>query len=210
MADDGRHLVPFCNYRVPEKDRQRADQYRRRRLQDLIIPMVDRKEERKMSQVGSIPPNLHEGSRSEYLAQYVLASFGTSVAVPHQEDHGVDFFCNVIEKKGRRAFARAAFTAQVKSDFKPWFFKSKESVEWLINHPLPLFFCVLTKTTSTLRIYHTFPRFYTWGLGDLPDQLEMKPTKTYAGQSTQASLDYKFLLVPILEIEISRLSDKTY
>ncbi len=27
--------------------------------------------------IGAIPANLHEGSRSEYLAQYVFASFGT-------------------------------------------------------------------------------------------------------------------------------------
>ena len=39
--------------------------------------------------VGAIAANLHEGSRSEYLAQYVFASFGTAVPVPHQEDTGI-------------------------------------------------------------------------------------------------------------------------
>jgi hypothetical protein len=36
-----------------------------------------------MTNVGGIAANLHEGSRFEYLAQYVLASFGTAIAVPH-------------------------------------------------------------------------------------------------------------------------------
>ena len=34
--------------------------------------------------VGAIAANLHEGSRSEYLAQYVFASFGTAVSVPNE------------------------------------------------------------------------------------------------------------------------------
>jgi hypothetical protein len=44
--------------------------------------------------VGAIAPNAHEGSRSEYLAQYVFASFGAAVALPHQEDSGIDLHCD--------------------------------------------------------------------------------------------------------------------
>jgi hypothetical protein len=42
---------------------------------------------------GAIAANLHEGSRSEYLAQFVFSSFGTSITVPHQEDSGLDIYC---------------------------------------------------------------------------------------------------------------------
>ena len=41
------------------------------------------KQKQRKTSVGSIAPNLHEGSRSEYLAQYVFSSFGTAVPVPH-------------------------------------------------------------------------------------------------------------------------------
>jgi hypothetical protein len=34
-----------------------------------------------VSQAGSIAANLHEGSRSEYLAQFVFSSFGTAIPV---------------------------------------------------------------------------------------------------------------------------------
>ena len=45
-----------------------------------------------------------QGSRSEYLAQYVFSMFGTSVPVLHQEDHGIDLFCSLTERKGRRSW----------------------------------------------------------------------------------------------------------
>jgi hypothetical protein len=160
--------------------------------------------------VGAIADNFHEGSRSEYLAQYVFSSFGTAVAVPHHEDYGVDFFCTLTEKVGQMAWAKASYTVQVKSELKPWVFQSAESVKWLVNHPLPLFLGVVDKATATLRIYHTAPRFYTWGLGDLPKRLEMTPVVETLGKSTESSLDYRFSLVPILAIEIVRLGDDNY
>jgi hypothetical protein len=164
-----------------------------------------------MGQVGAIATNFHEGSRSEYLAQYVFSSFGTSVAVPHQEDHGVDFYCTLTEKIGRRSWAKASYTVQVKSELKAWIFESKESVEWLIKHPLPLFLGVVEKNTATLRVYHTAPRFHTWTLGNLPERLEMTPTKETVGRNTQwCGGDHKFSVAPILVIEIMRLSDPDY
>ena len=138
-----------------------------------------------MSQTGSIPANFHEGSRSEYLAQFVFSSWGTAVAVPHQEDHGLDLFCTLMETIGKRAWARSPYTVQVKSEMKPWVFEGKESVKWLVEHPLPLFFCVVDKHSSTLRVYHTAPRFFVWSLGDLPEKLTMLPTAETDGRCTQ-------------------------
>jgi hypothetical protein len=50
--------------------------------------------------VGSLAANPHEGSRSEYLAQYVFSSFGTAIPVPHQEDTGLDMYCTLLERIG--------------------------------------------------------------------------------------------------------------
>src|SRR5262245_11645504 len=120
-----------------------------------------------MGRTGSIAANLHEGSRSEYLAQFVFSSWGTAVAVPHQEDHGLDLFCTLVERVGKRAWARSPYTVQVKSEMKPWVFEGIESVRWLVEHPLPLFLCVVVKQCATLRVYHTAPRFFAWSLGYL-------------------------------------------
>ena len=67
-----------------------------------------------MSATGSIPPNFHEGTRSEYLAQYLFSSLGTAVAVPHQEDHGLDLICTLTERIGQRAWAKAVYGASEK------------------------------------------------------------------------------------------------
>jgi hypothetical protein len=163
------------------------------------------------SQVGSRARNFYEGSRSEYLAQYVFSSFGSSVAVPHQEDHGVDFFCTLMEKVGRREWAKASYTVQIKSDVKPWIFASAKSVEWLIKHPLPLFLGIVDKKNSTLRIYHTLPRYSTWMRGDSPKKLMMTPGMETVGQFEDWREDYNHSLsAPILDIELARLRDYPY
>ena len=75
---------------------------------------------------GTIAVNFHEGSRAEYLAQYLFSGFGTSIPVPHQEDSGIDFYCTMTEKLGRLAWPRAYFTVQVKSTDAPWELNGRE------------------------------------------------------------------------------------
>src|SRR2546423_7520370 len=84
--------------------------------------------------VGAIAANLHEGSRSEYLAQYVFASFGTAVSVPHHEDSGIDLYCTLTERIGSRAWPRAYFSVQVKSTMDSWVLDGNDSVRWLVEH----------------------------------------------------------------------------
>jgi hypothetical protein len=72
--------------------------------------------------VGSLATNPHEGSQSEYLAQYVFSSFGTAIPVPHQEDTGLDMYCTLLERIGRRSWPFAYYSVQVKSTTAPWIF----------------------------------------------------------------------------------------
>jgi hypothetical protein len=53
---------------------------------DRMTGKKGRKRSATVGMTGSIAANLHEGSRSEYLAQFVFSSFGTAIPVPHQED----------------------------------------------------------------------------------------------------------------------------
>jgi hypothetical protein len=161
-----------------------------------------------MSNVGALAANLHEGSRSEYLAQYVFASFGTAISVPHQEDTGVDLYCTMTERIGPLAWPRYHYTVQVKSTMTPWQFGTTEAVRWLVQHPLPLFLCVLDKSTARLRLYHTFPRFLLWALGDLPDSLELVPEDSRQGRCTQWKDGKTFSLsAPIVDRTITDLLD---
>ncbi|RJP31325.1 MAG: DUF4365 domain-containing protein, partial [Phycisphaerales bacterium] len=98
-------------------------------------------------------------SLAEYVAQYAFSSFGSCVAVPQPEDHGLDLHCTLAEKDGKRSWARAMFALQVKSNLEPWVFDSAESVNWLVRSPVPVLLCAVDKSELRLRVFHTFPRF---------------------------------------------------
>lgn len=159
--------------------------------------------------VGAITPNAHEGSRSEYLAQYVFASFGAAVAIPHQEDSGIDLHCTLTERVGQRAWRRSYFSVQVKSTTDAWDFK--DAVQWLIEYPLPLFLCVVDKASTRLRVYHTCPRLYSWALPPLPDRLKLVPATGSKGKCTQWEGGTTFSLsAPILDATVLKLQNDNF
>ena len=167
----------------------------------------------KRASVGSIAPNLHEGSRSEYLAQYIFSSFGTSVPVPHQEDSGIDLYCTLLEPEGRRAWPRAYYSVQVKSTMDPWIFAGEQSVRWIIEHPLPIFLCIVDKAEARILVYLTTPRFAAWILPFHKDRLELVPgTATKAqpivtGWEQGSSFE---LNAPILDFTIQQALDDSF
>jgi hypothetical protein len=63
-----------------------------------------------MSKTGATVYGFHEGTRSEYFAQCILSAFGTSVPVPHPEDHGIDFYCTLTERIGQLSWAKASYS----------------------------------------------------------------------------------------------------
>ncbi len=68
-----------------------------------------------MPSPGAVAANLYQGSRSEYLAQYVFSMCGTATLVPHQEDIGLDLFCTLTRTSEGRAEPYAYYSVQVKS-----------------------------------------------------------------------------------------------
>lgn len=157
---------------------------------------------------GAISTMSHTGFRSELLAQYLFSSWGTVVATPIPQDYGIDLTCNLTDQIGNRAWARSTFTVQVKSNMDPWNFNSVDSVRWLIQHPLPLFFCVVNKAEVRMRVYHTAPRFYIWSLGKLPERLRLKPSTEEEGKFIEwkGGIEYS-LGAPILDVCLTQLLD---
>jgi hypothetical protein len=133
------------------------------------------KKAKKRPAVGATSANFHEARRSEYLAHYVFASFGTCIAVPTQEDTGLDLYCTIAERIGQRIWPRAYYGVQVKSEVDSWIFPIPESVEWLVRFPLPIFLCLVLKREARLKVYRTQPRFVIWAQDPLPEQLEIRP-----------------------------------
>ena len=85
----------------------------------------------------------------------------------------------------------------------------KQAVRWVIEHPLPLYLCVVDKSAARLSVYHTFPRFYAWTYGQSPDRIEMTPeppTPGGSGECTQWEGSYSFSLgQPILDFTLSQM-----
>lgn len=108
-----------------------------------------------MKSTGTIAPNFHEGTRSEYLAQYVFSGFGTSIPVPHPEDSGIDLYCTLGEKIGQRLHVRNYYFVQVKSNKNDIVYEGAKSVEWLLSHNYPFIVCVIDKKNSMVEIYQT-------------------------------------------------------
>lgn len=158
-----------------------------------------------MNQSGSIAANFHEGSRSEYLAQYLFSSFGTSVPVPHQEDAGIDMYCTITERVGRLEWPIVHYTVQVKSADGAWVFASEDSVRWLLAHPLPLFLCVIDKKDARLRVYQTSPRLL-FGHGDMPEEVTLTPERITDGVAFKWTPPAAVSLsAPIVDFTVSQL-----
>jgi len=128
-------------------------------------------DEKKESLTGCTSANFHEAGRSEYLAQFVFSSFGTATPIPRQEDTGLDLLCTLGERDGQRLWPIASYSVQVKSTPGPWEFAAERSIQWIVEHPLPIFWCLVDKKTATLSIYHTSPRFHAWASNEKLERL---------------------------------------
>jgi hypothetical protein len=154
---------------------------------------------------GGVAAGYHEGSRSEDLAHPVFSAFGTAVRVPHSEDFGLDFYCTLMERQDRVLVPRAYYAVQVKSTLDPWVFKTSREVRWFVEYPMSIFFCVVSKRESRIRVYHTSPRFYAWAHPPLPERLELIPAEGTEGKCTQWAGGTTFSLgAPILDFRLDQ------
>src|SRR5262250_1791828 len=110
---------------------------------------------RKKSMTGAVAANPHKGSRSEILADYLFSAWGTVTPVRRQDDYGLDLYCTLTDRIGRRARVREYFSVQVKSTSDPWEFNDADSVKWLVEQPLPLFLSTVNKREGIVRVYNT-------------------------------------------------------
>ena len=93
----------------------------------------------------------------------------------------------------------------------PWVFGSPESVRWIIEHPLPIFLCVVHKPEARILVYHTTPRFAVWALPTHSNRLELVPgTETKAHTVAWVTGEKFHLKAPILNFTIQQLLDRDF
>ncbi len=109
----------------------------------------------KYRKTGAIAKGFHEGTRSEYLAQYIFSALGTSVPVPHPEDSGIDLYCTLGEIIGKRFHVDNYYFVQVKSNKEMIVYEGDESIKWLLSHKYPLFICTIDKKSNLIETYQT-------------------------------------------------------
>ena len=156
---------------------------------------------------GAIAPNLHEGSRSEILADYLLSTWGTVTPVRRQDDYGIDLFCTLTETIGQRAVVTDYYSVQIKSTDDPWLIEGRDSVRWLVEHPTPLFLACIDKQAGVLSIYKTLPRFLA-AFWEPIERLELVPSAGDEGQGSSWTDFSRFeLSAPILRVQVKDLLD---
>ena len=157
---------------------------------------------------GAIAPNLHEGSRSEILADYVFSTWGTVTPVRRQDDYGIDLFCTLTEIIGQRAVVTDYYSVQVKSTDDAWVVDGNDAIKWLVEHPTPLFLACIDKHAGVLSVYRTLARFLV-GFWEPQGHLELVPRAGDEGENAQWRDPTRFdLSAPILRVTIADLMNK--
>jgi len=159
--------------------------------------------------VGAVARNLHTGSRSEILADYLFSGWGTVTPTRRQDDYGVDLHCTLTRPVGQRAVVTDYYSVQIKSNDDPWKFGTADEIRWVLEYPTPLFLACVDKSGGILSVYHTMPRFLA-GFYPAPPMLELAPTALDEGLCTQWSDGgQRFSLsAPILRLSLADLLDK--
>jgi len=96
---------------------------------------------------------------------------------------------------------------------EPWIFASPESVRWIIEHPLPIFLCIVQKAEARILIYHTTPRFAAWILPLHKTGLELIPGTETRARPVETSWEEGSsfeLRAPILNFTIQEALDNTF
>jgi hypothetical protein len=168
------------------------------------------KRPKRQGAVGAVASNLHEGSRSEVLADYLFSAWGTVSPVRRQDDIGIDLHCALTERVGWLGRVTDYYSVQVKSTDDSWKFGDSESVKWLVQYPQPLFLAHVEKKLGVVRVFHVAPRFTVGLFPPLPSSLELTMEDTDDGSSVQWTDNTQFSLsAPILRVGIEDLLDKT-
>jgi hypothetical protein len=158
-----------------------------------------------MAVTGSIAGNLHQGARSEYLAQYFFTAFGTSVITPRPEDYGVDLFCTTGRQIANRLLITHYYLVQVKSTFDEVEYQSKDSVNWLTSQNYPLFICVVDKKQQEIQLFSTIKLFQIFDYSET-ENIIMHLSGTSRQTPEQTTIKYLELYPPILSTPIGDIA----
>lgn len=161
----------------------------------------------------SIAKNAQEGSRSEYLAQYALSSFGTSIPVPHPEDSGIDLYCTLGRRVGKRFLVENYYLVQIKSNKDPIKYNGTDEVKWLLSHKYPFLICIVNKKDARLELYQTIALSTLSEKANI-NSITLQPKRPdnniiFPDYLNESDIDV-YLGDPITRFSVSNFSDKKF
>ena len=135
---------------------------------------------------GMLLDSFRGGSRSEYLAQFLLSTLGVSVQVPRQEDIGADFYCSLARLDGMKLTFEASYIVQLKStpisgvsyggpDVKG--VRRSEEVRWLFSQEFPMLLGFVDKKALCIHLYTTSNMWLAFYLSGGPGEVVLEPAK---------------------------------
>ena len=167
-----------------------------------------------------IPFGLYQGSRSEYLATYILSRLCVVTPVRREGDFGVDIIGHLARRVGRRLEVGEAFGIQVKSEDDQLGYPEKpedktteqreQIIRWLFTQPIPFFVAVVSKDSLRLRLYSTWELLklsYEHGYAFRQVVLALGPGQSAVATHPEGDVGTVFLGPPIIDVAANDVED---
>lgn len=113
--------------------------------------------------VATVPFGFYQGTRSEYLATYLLSRLSIVTPVPREGDFGIDLICHLVKRCGRQLEVGVPFSVQVKTEARELCYPTKPGeehnleVKWLLDQSVPFLIAIVNRREQCMQLYSTWP-----------------------------------------------------
>src|SRR5256885_8586772 len=157
-----------------------------------------------------LPFGFYQGSRSEYLATYLLSRSSIVTPVPREGDFGIDLIGHLARRDGGLLEVGEPFTVQVKSEAEPIIYSGEREVRWLFGQTIPFFIGIVSKAEQRLKLYSTWQLLkltYLFGHAFKQVILKIGPDATNPDPRREGDVGVVPLGDPILDVTASDVED---
>jgi hypothetical protein len=157
-----------------------------------------------------LPFGFYQGSRSEYLATYLLSRLSIVTPVPRERDFGIDLIGHLARREGGLLEVGEPFAVQVKSEAEPVAYDGVREVRWLFTQTIPFFIAIVSKAQQRLKLYSTWPLLkltYLYGHAFTQVVLTVGPDATNPDPRREGEVGVVPLGDPILDVTPSDVED---
>lgn len=90
------------------------------------------------------------------MTQYIMSKFGPCERVLQENDYGIDFYCNLMERSGSVGKTGLLYGVQVKSGNEKFTFEGDHLKSWLQQYNIPMLMCRADRSSNKIILYSTW------------------------------------------------------